>query len=374
MSPTGKKADGTKGQVGLENAVKNWRTPAMQDPGDIGGRLYDKEASVNHKPYYELTFAEIEDLAARKETIVSACGYLIASRDRKFDPRYAKYIWDAERANAIYSGRIPPDPETPNIKQKATPGALDDPIRMQREANATRPGTGRPVNAKGETFSWSPSAISDFQTCPLQYAHKRFYVTLPHVETEAMRQGTIEHKHLENRLKDKTPLPEGYTRGEKKCRSFEALATKGDLIAERELAISEDLQFVDWFDKKAWGRCKIDVTVVAPPRIIIGDWKTGKVKEDLIQLKINTCFLALEYPDIEEFAARYIWLKFNEVTPKDGSGDFTRDDIPRLWDEILGTAHRMEQAWTSENFPARSSGLCKDWCNVTSCTHCGKGR
>ena len=224
-------------------------------------------------------------------------------------------------------------------------------------------------NAKGKAFSWSPSAISDYITCPLSYAAKRFYVTIPYREIEAMKQGTIEHKHLEDRLLKKTPLPAGYTRGEKYCRILES--SGGTLFAEQELAIDENMKFVKWFDKTAYGRGKIDVSLKKDNKITCLDWKTGGIREDSLQLKINACFLALKHPEIETFVTKYIWLKHDAVTPKDGV--FSKEDIPAMWEEILGWVERMKSAWRTERFDPKPSGLCRGWCEVASCAHCGKG-
>lgn len=226
----------------------------------------------------------------------------------------------------------------------------------------------QPLNAKNKPFSWSPSAISDFITCPRSYAAKRFYLTVPYVESEAMRQGTIEHKHLEDRLRLNKPLPKGYERGEKYCRAFESAG--GKVIAEQELAIDRSMNFVSWFSTQAWGRCKIDITSVYPIKVFCGDWKTGKIREDSLQLKINACFLSLKHKNVEEYVTRYIWLKFGQTTGK----DFPAAEIPALWDEVLSWVKRMEESWRIEQFDPKPSGLCKNWCDVKSCEFCGKGR
>lgn len=227
-----------------------------------------------------------------------------------------------------------------------------------------------PKNKKGKKFSWSPSAISDFITCPMQYGARRFYETLPYVETEEMKAGTVEHKHLEDRLKLKKPLPEGFTRGEKYCLALEKATYDGQLQLELELAIDRDMKFVKWLDKNAYGRCKIDVLAIVWPTATIVDWKTGRIKEDSLQLKINSCFVSLLHPAITKFNNRYVWLKHDTPTGE----VFTKDQIPQLWDELFGWIHRMENAWQTETFEPRPSGLCRNWCNVTNCRYCGKGR
>ena len=224
-------------------------------------------------------------------------------------------------------------------------------------------------NAVGKNFSWSPSAISDYINCPTQYGAKRFYCTLPFVQTIQMKHGEVEHKHLEDRLLKKTPLPAGYIRGEKYCRILES--SGGTLFAEQELAIDENMKFVKWFDKTAYGRCKIDVSLRQDGKVSCYDWKTGNIKEDSLQLKINACFLALKHPEIETFVTKYIWLKHDAVTPKDGV--FSKADIPAMWEEILSWVERMKNAWKAERFDPKPSGLCRGWCEVTSCAHCGKG-
>ena len=223
------------------------------------------------------------------------------------------------------------------------------------------------VNPNNKKFSWSPSAINDFQTCPRQYSARRFYETLPWVETEAMRAGTIEHKHLEDRLKKKTPLPDGFTRGEKYCLAFEK---SGIVKAEQKMAINKDLKPVGWFAKDAWGRCVIDVSVVSGTRLALYDWKTGNIRENSLQLKINACIASLVAKEIEEYVTRYIWLKHDAVTPHDGN--FRIEEIPRLWEEILTVVGQMEDAWKTETFNPKPSGLCRNWCDVRSCEFCGK--
>ena len=182
-----------------------------------------------------------------------------------------------------------------------------------------------------------------------------------------MRAGTIEHKHLENRMREKTPLPEGYERGERFCRVIEQA---GEVKAEQKLAINRDLKIVGYFAKDVWGRCVIDVSSKKDSNIGIFDWKTGNIREDSLQLKINACFMSIVHPDVEKFITRYIWLKHDTVTPKDGK--YTKEEIPKLWEEVLSIVERMENAWRTEEFSPRPSGLCRNYCDVTDCKFRGK--
>lgn len=223
-----------------------------------------------------------------------------------------------------------------------------------------------PKAPDGKPFTFAPSSIEAFKTCPAQYAAKYFYKTLPYVETAAAKAGNVEHKHLELRLKNNVALPEGYTRGEKYCKAIEAAG--GETHAERELAINRDMKFVSWFAKDAYGRVKIDVASYFQTRVFIGDFKTGSVKEDSLQLKINACFLSLENRGMQEYITRYIWLK-HDVTTGETFKDF---QIPALWAEVFEWVHRMEKAWQEERFEPRKNGLCRNWCANSACKFCGK--
>ena len=118
------------------------------------------------------------------------------------------------------------------------------------------------------------------------------------------------------------------------------------------------------------GRGVIDVAVIKDGVAKIYDWKTGKVKIDETQLKIFCLFLALVQKDIQQFEARFIWLKDDSVS---APIILNRSEIFPILKDVLARVERMEQAWNAEIFQARTSGLCKNYCGVTECAHCGKG-
>jgi len=223
-----------------------------------------------------------------------------------------------------------------------------------------------PTNPKGKKFSWSPSAIGDYINCPRQWAAKKYYENLPYVETIHTKAGKVEHKHLELRMAENKPLPSGYARGEKYCKAFEK--ARGQVITEQQLAINRDMKFVKWFSKEAYGRCVIDIALLLPKKIACYDYKSGNIRENSLQLKINACFLSLKYPEVEEFVLRYIWLKHDVTTGE----NFKKSDIPDLWKEIFSWVNRMEESWRTETFAPKPSGLCRGWCGVSSCEFCGK--
>ncbi len=216
--------------------------------------------------------------------------------------------------------------------------------------------------------AWSYSRINDFLNCPLAFANKHIWKKIKFVETEAIIEGNRQHKALEDRLgTHKKPLPPDMAGAEKYCRVIEANSDL--LLVEKQICIDQSMQFVKWFSKDAWGRGAFDVLSAKNGTVRIYDWKTGKIRDSMLQLKMFAAFASMFLPDCHTFITKYIWLKHDEVTPAEPSEcTFTRDQMPEIWAEIMGNVHRMAQAVAENNFPARPSGLC-GWCSVTDCPH-----
>ena len=94
---------------------------------------------------------------------------------------------------------------------------------------------------------------------------------------------------------------------------------------------------------------------------------TGKIKDDQLQLKVFCAFLALHHPDVQEFDAKFIWLKHGKITGLDEP--LTRADIAFVWQDVLNKVARVKQSWDDQVFQAMPGGLCRGWCAVKHCPH-----
>lgn len=224
-----------------------------------------------------------------------------------------------------------------------------------------------PVNAKGRLFSWSDTALADFEGCPARYAAARFYCTTPFVETEATIYGSRVHKAAEMFIQGRGPLDlEALAPVEPYCTAM--LRSGCPIEAELEVALTRDMKPTRWFSKDAWLRAKLDVVLAkTKTHTVLYDWKTaGKIKEDEDQLRLCAAALSTTRPHIESIEGKYIWTKHKQVT---GIKPLSRAEIPAVWEEFLHRVVRMEAAWASESFPARSSGLCNGWCPNDKCIY-----
>lgn len=223
-----------------------------------------------------------------------------------------------------------------------------------------------------KSFSWSYTALIDFENCPRAYAAKRVYKTVKEEESEALRWGNAVHKALELRVRDKTPLPDSMKQWDKYAIAFERSKNYG-ILCESEYATNRALKLVAWFANDAWSRFKVDVTLLKDKGVTacIYDYKTGKVKDDETQLRLFGLIVLRAMPEVERVFAYNIWLKHNQVSAPVCT---MRDWEMKEWQKIIPRVRRMEEAWKHENFPERQSGLCKAHCPVIDCLHNGKRR
>lgn len=220
------------------------------------------------------------------------------------------------------------------------------------------------LNAKGKPFSWSYSALTDYEGCPARFAAKRFYCTTVEPPTEQTIWGERVHKAFEERIRDGKLFPEDFpTIYESWARVLEKLP--GEKFFERKFAVRKNDYPCDFFDADVCGRGIIDLLVIDGDTAVIIDYKTGKKKDDETQLNLFAWFVVNEFDDrVKKIKSRYIWLKGNSTTGK----ELGYLDAKMVINQMAPRIEAMERAWNEENFPMCPSGLC-GWCSNDSCIH-----
>ena len=124
-----------------------------------------------------------------------------------------------------------------------------------------------------------------------------------------------------------------------------------------------------WWDKTCWTRGKIDVGIKANKSVLLADWKTGKVKPDSSQLELFAALKMAKDKTIERAKTMFIWLQFGKTTVQ----DIHRDDLPAIWSSFINRSQRLDNAYQTDKWAPRPSGLCGKWCPVGKkhCEFCG---
>lgn len=213
---------------------------------------------------------------------------------------------------------------------------------------------------------WSFSALNKFETCPYQYYHQKVTKKYKDEMSAAGLWGDRVHKALDKRISKKEPLPDGMQQFDKYAEKFDT--APGDVYAERQIALTEDLQPTKWFAKDVWVRVILDVSVINGPMASVFDWKTGKRKFDIDQLKLFAGTLMAVHPEVQTVSTGYIWLPDEKIDRE----AFTRDDVPAIWQHFEHKVQRLQEAKDNNRWPKKPSGLCRAWCNVLDCEFNGR--
>lgn len=222
-------------------------------------------------------------------------------------------------------------------------------------------------------IAWSHSRVNSFLTCPRKLYEESIAKNYPFQESEASRWGLKVHKALELRLSMGAELPANMSQYESRAASFENLANSMgfEIHTELELAVNQSLEPCGWKDwNNCWARCALDLALIHPTdtAAVAVDWKTGKKKSDDKQLALQAAMIFRHYPHVQKVKSMFVWLKeAGEMEPL----TFNREQEPRLWKQYLPIVRDMTDAATFGKWPAKPSGLCKQYCPVDSCRHNG---
>lgn len=229
-------------------------------------------------------------------------------------------------------------------------------------------------------FSWSYTALTSFETCAHRHYATRVTKSTPDPMGIDAILGIDAHRALELRAKDNMPLPDaiisrtqdGLKEGRLSTKGWEPIvariiAAPGRTITETQIALNANLQPVAWFAKDVWVRGVIDIGKILGTLANFIDWKSGKRKEDIDQLRLFAALGFAKWPELEEIYTGYLWLPAKKLDRE----RFARAQVPEIWNLFLPRVRRLELAIEQNKWPKKPSGLCKNWCPVHSCEYNG---
>jgi len=218
-------------------------------------------------------------------------------------------------------------------------------------------------------FSWSFSRLKNYRTCPKRHWHVDLVRDFKEEESEQLKWGNELHKAMANRIEKGKPLPTAMKRFER----WPSMVTQIENVTvkvENKLAMTKDFEACGFFDNDAWFRGVIDVLALVSDRAALTiDWKTGKINPEYEQLALSAQLLFSHYPKLEYVETIYVWFGHDTETMQ----RFHRSEMLETWNRLWPTIKEMDDAWRTTTYPPKPSGLCKNYCPVTSCPYHGKG-
>jgi len=210
-----------------------------------------------------------------------------------------------------------------------------------------------PTKVTKKFTAWSHSRLKEYEDCPLK-AKIDHLDKIKEPKGPALLNGQRVHKEAEDyvsgRLK-KLPASLKLFAAE-----FKALQKISKRVAlEGELAFDKTWRRCDWFAPETWLRLKMDAYYVDSDRLILVDYKTGKVHpENMEQLDLYAVVGFLIHPEVSVVDAQLWYLDQGEVNAR----SYT-----------LKEAGRLQKIWTKRpaklladsTFKPRPGSGCR-WC------------
>lgn len=218
-----------------------------------------------------------------------------------------------------------------------------------------------------EGFSMPPlsfSSLSLFETCPHKYYRTKVIKDVVEGTNEHLTWGTTVHELFESAVKDKTALPPILEKFQPHIDTI--LAFDGEIFTEHQLAVNYDFTPVAWEAADAFFRGIADLICIRDTSALILDYKTGK-KRITDQVKLLCLLLSAHRPEILTFTAGYLWIQSNELS----STLFTKEDVHDTIFSLRNRIRTVEQAYQTDGWAKTKNWLCRRWCPVIDCEHCG---
>ncbi len=217
-----------------------------------------------------------------------------------------------------------------------------------------------------EGFSWSYSALKNFETCPRRYYAYNVAKDVKEPESDALKQGHAVHQAFDLRVSKGVELPMGMSMHERMIGKL--ASAPGAIFTEQKLALASDFSPSKFFSRAAWFRIVLDYTNVQEATAVVVDYKTGKPSEDLTQLQLSAVTVFAHTPKVQKVKAALAFVAYDQIE----RAEFLREDITEIWGEILPRVRKLVDARQTQNYPPKPGGLCRRWCAVTSCPFHGK--
>ena len=212
---------------------------------------------------------------------------------------------------------------------------------------------------------WSPSALDDFVNCPKSFHEKRVLKSVVQVQGPEASYGDEVHKKFELRQNGgpRFPLPPELAIHEPFMVRLDQ--KPGHHFCEMQMGLDRQGKCCRWDARDVWTRVKIDYVKIddETKTATIVDYKTGKPHEKWRQLMLYAIVIFILFPNVDIINAQYYWTKTQTTSKK----VWSRADIPMLWGEFIADLKQYVQAFKTDTWQARQSGLCNGWCPVTSC-------
>jgi CRISPR/Cas system-associated exonuclease Cas4 (RecB family) len=210
-------------------------------------------------------------------------------------------------------------------------------------------------------YTWSYSAVKEYENCPKKYYEIRVAQNYTVIPSEQMIYGTEVHKALEDYVKDGKELALNYLRFKPAADAL--IDIPGEKYPEYEMALFRDKTPCDFADSNRWVRGIVDLLIVDGDYAFIVDYKTGSSKyPDPKQLRLMSLMTFAHFPNVNKIKAGLLFVMHGSFVTE----EYTREELDKSWAKFDGPLGRLDNSYDNNVWPPNPTPLCK-YCPVKSC-------
>jgi hypothetical protein len=223
------------------------------------------------------------------------------------------------------------------------------------------------------SFTWSFSALDNFETCARKHYAYNVAKTVKDDSTENIDWGNYVHDAMRDALRKIKPLPSDLVPYQ--IWIDRVLAGPGELQVENKYALDQTCSPCGYRAPVVWYRGRADALRLDAPLALAIDWKTGKPKDNPTQLGLMALCIFQHHANVKLVRTDYIWLQEDPRDPEKCTTQrvWRREDMPGFVSELLPRVQKLKWAHDTQTWAPNPSGLCIKYCKETSCPFHGKG-
>lgn len=215
------------------------------------------------------------------------------------------------------------------------------------------------------TFAISWSRLDCHEKCALQSYWKNFAPKDQRVpfdnDSPHLIKGRLWHKWMEDACNgvNGAALPVEVSKFKPIIAGLRS--SRGELLVEHRLTLTDKYQSCDWFSRQAYWRTIYDALKLLPNGNAFSlDWKTGKVRGESDQLKFSSAAAFLKWPKIKKIKSAYIWLEHPREPPT--IQEYDRIELKTIMDEFEERVEMVKIAYEENTWEAQPSDFNCAYC------------
>lgn len=215
----------------------------------------------------------------------------------------------------------------------------------------------------------SYSGIKAFEGCPRKYHDTKVVKLYPREETDATLYGTTLHEQAELYIRDGKPLDDSFKFLQPILDGLAAMP--GRKLCELEMAVKMSLEPCGFKDPDYWCRGIADLVIVDDDNLTarVFDYKTGGNKyPDTDQLMLMSLLIFKHFPHVRTITGGLLFVLKGTVSKY----RVDREQEHDLWWRWRERVAKLDAAHHHNRWPEKSSGLCRQYCEVLQCPHNGR--